>query len=699
MGCGDFRDGTWRVRAGCAWVGAAALIATSAGETRAQLDVSADVIYHIMPIAWRDSDGDTHRFGDFGGMIDSLDYLEDLGVTGVWMNPIFPSPAYHGYQHGRADQLNPWFGSEGEWIAFVEAAHARGIKVFLDFVVYGISHDSPWFQSAYSNPGSQYDDWLAFTNGSNTNYLGSTYPTWNGSTVGFIHWDLRTPDVAQMVQDWGRKWLDPNEDGDFSDGVDGYRLDHVWEFYPNGPDGWGYNIDDFWIPWKAALQQVNPDVFIFAEQADWGSMGVELLPAFDASMTKPFEFAARDAVANEASAPLYGAMATATAAVPDGRTFMGIIGDHDVDRLASVIGPGFAKGKVAAAVLMSQPFTPMIYFGDEIGMLGVKANFGGDANDIPMREPFKWNAVAGPPMSNYWALHAPAFNNAYSQDNDGRSVEEQDGVAGSLLETYTTLIATRKASEALTRGAYFPVPAPDPGVWAFVRQSESQTVLVVINLTGVQKTLFLDLTQFEITGGITTPHDLITGWEPRDIKDSNKDRWPLVIQPYTSGYFEVGFETYVPPPSAADGRGIPTDFAPESGLLRRQLGGAEPALRRVRRGRAAHRHHRQSARLQRRRRRRHARHGAWGAERARLRGLFAAAARARFVHRRGARPRLPARHDDLRQRALGHDLRGSVHPPHGWRRHEDLSRHGRRQLGRRHAHRRRQPRRDGVRVR
>lgn len=540
----------------------AMLGAPLAPQASAQLDPSEEVFYHFMPIAWRDSDNDPQRFGDFAGMEASLDYLEGLGVTAVWMNPIFPSPAYHGYQHGRADQLDPRFGTEAQWISFVEAAHARGIKVFLDFVVYGISHDSPWFQSAYANPASPYDSWLAFTNGSNTNYLGAFYNTWNGDNVGFIHWDLRTPAAANLVTGWAQHWLDPNDDDDFSDGVDGYRLDHVWVQYGSGPDGWGYNLDDFWEPWKAALQTVNPDVFTFAEQADWGSLGAGLLTAFDASMTKPFEFAARDALANQDAGPLYQAMSLAVAAVPADRTFMGLIGDHDVDRLASVIGGGFPRAKAAAAILMAQPFTPMIYFGDEIGMLGVKGNFGSDANDIPMREPFKWNAVAGPPMSNYHVLNPGAYNNAYSQDNDGRSVEEQEGVSGSLLETYRSLIATRKASPALTRGTYLPIPAPNPGVWAFVRQHEDQDVLVVINLTDDEQNLFCNLSAFTPTGGSTQPVDLITGWRVRTITEANKDAWPLVMQPYGFAYFELALDTYVPPPSDVDGQDIPADFGP-----------------------------------------------------------------------------------------------------------------------------------------
>src|SRR5512141_2239889 len=81
--------------------------------------VADDVFYQFMPIAWRDSDNDASRFGDFGGMTASLDYLQQLGVTAVWMNPIFPSPAYHGYQHGPADQINSRLGSEAEFLGFV----------------------------------------------------------------------------------------------------------------------------------------------------------------------------------------------------------------------------------------------------------------------------------------------------------------------------------------------------------------------------------------------------------------------------------------------------------------------------------------------------------------------------------------------------------------------------------------------------
>src|SRR5262249_32862418 len=156
-------------------------------------------------------------------------------------------------------------------------AHARGIKVFIDFVAYGISQNSTWFSSAYNNPASPYDTWLAFTNAANTTYTGSVYTTWNGASVGFINWNLADPNPISLDCNWARKWLDPNGDNDPSDGIDGYRADHV---YSLSPEGWGANIE-FWETWNAAIHSTNPDAFTFAEQADWSTTGVDLMPAFD----------------------------------------------------------------------------------------------------------------------------------------------------------------------------------------------------------------------------------------------------------------------------------------------------------------------------------------------------------------------------------------------------------------------------------
>ena len=121
--------------------------------------------------------------------------------------------------------------------------------------------------------------------------------------------------------------------------MDGYRLDHVWVNYGSGPDGWGYNLDSFWDSWHDAIRSVNPGVFTFAEQHNWGSHGGAYLSQFDAAMTKPFEFAARDALRSEDAGPLSDQMRQTLNSLPaDQGTYVAIIGDHDVDRLSSSIG-------------------------------------------------------------------------------------------------------------------------------------------------------------------------------------------------------------------------------------------------------------------------------------------------------------------------------------------------------------------------
>jgi glycosidase len=528
-----------------------------------------EVFYQFMPISWRDSNNDAQRFGDFDGMTASLDYLVDLGVTAVWMNPVFPSPAYHGYQHGPGDQINSRFGTEAQFRSFISAAHARGIKVFVDFVVYGISRDTVWYQGAYNNPSSPYDDWLAFTNTANTTSLGSSYTTWNGAAVGFTHWNLNNINPVNLVTIWAQHWLDPDGNGDPSDGLDGYRLDHVWAQYNSGPNGWGYNIDDFWIPWQQALATVNPDVFIFAEQADWGSTGADLLPAFDAAFTKPFEFAARSALTSENAASLYSSMTSTVAALPPGKLFLGTIGDHDVDRLASSIGADTTPGraKAAAAVLLTQPFPPIIYYGDELGMRGTKASFGGDANDIPLREPFKWNAVAGPPMSNYWILNSAAYNGRTARDNDGRSVEEQEGVAGSLLEEYRILIAARHDHVALRRGSYHAVTNSSTKVWSFLRYAEGeQTLLVAINLSTATNAT-LNLANLTIPGGSTPLVDVLTGVPlATPLTTGNHAAYSLALSAYGYRILSLNGAPTAPPPQEIDGFNIPSDHGP--GALR-----------------------------------------------------------------------------------------------------------------------------------
>lgn len=470
-----------------------------------------DIFYQVMPIAWRDSDhdpadtapeararaaADPHRDGDFRGMAAAIPYLSTLGVTGLWSTPIFPSPAYHGYQHAEADRVNPAFGAEPQFLDFNRAAHAANLRVFIDLVAYGINRDSELYRDATTNPASPFAGFIAIKDSTTNTPFGYDFRTCTGDKVSFAFLDLRSAGPRDLVTRWSLKWLDPRDHlghPDRAAAVDGYRLDHVWARYPEGPDAWGYTIDHFWMPWKQSLRAARPDVLTFAEQAKWETYGTDLHPAHDATFAKPFLFAAREAIRTSNAAALHAAVEHTIAAIlaspaagDPARTFLVTLGDHDVDRLASALSattPRTASRlKAAAGVLLTQPFPPVIYFGDELGMLGTAAQFGSDANDIPRREPFKWNAVDSFPMSNYLARHAAASARRYSKDRDGHSVEEQLNVKGSLLETYRSLITLRRDTPALRRGGYRPLESSDPRVWACLRSTAEQSVLVAVRL-------------------------------------------------------------------------------------------------------------------------------------------------------------------------------------------------------------------------
>ncbi len=508
-------------------------------------DLSGEVWYQIMPIAWRDSGAtsaqknDPHRFGDLQGIVAGIPYLQSMGFTGIWLTPPFVSRAYHGYQHGPADELSSWLGDEKDWRHLVQACHDAGLKIFVDFVAYGISTDSKYFKGAFENPKNEFSSWLAFKDAKNTTYRGYEFTTWNKEKIGIIWWDLRKPQPRTLVTAWARRLMLPSGPGK-NDGVDGFRLDHVWTKYEpsedkSTPDGWGYNLDSFWTPWKLALRAADAKVITFAEQAKWETTGAELLGPFDAAFSKPFQTAVREALLKEDASPIYAAMdrtlrelnpdaqdvrhdavdpvsgkqlkgSYLRSARPNGNTFLAVIGDHDVDRIGSVLGfdeiiePGRAvyKSKVAAAIQMLQPFPPCVYMGDEIGMRGKAGKFGSDSNDIPRREPFKWNATDGAPMTAYWELDPRTVEKRYSKNKDGLSVEEQLGQQGQLLETYRELISLRKRLPALSKGGYFPLQTSSPKVWCFARRIEqvgempSQTLIIAINVGQPAQSITVD---------------------------------------------------------------------------------------------------------------------------------------------------------------------------------------------------------------
>lgn len=452
-------------------------------------DLRDQVFYLVMPCAYRSGTGSTGpgRFGDFDGLADAIGYMVDLGVTTVVTTPPFPSVAYHGYQHGPPTSIDPRLGGDAAFARFLHTAHEAGLRVVIDLVAYGIDPRTLQHQDEFAD--------LAWENAHHTRTTGYSARTWNNRRVRFAHWNLRSARARARVIQWALRWLDPDQPLC----VDGFRFDHVWLRYPadstrrtdglapGSPpwaDGWGYHLDPFWAECAQALKAIRPDALLLAEPAAWHTTGEDLLGVFDGAIAKPWLFAMRDA---------------AIARDPcrwqpvDHGQLLCCTGDHDTDRLASVVpggtgvngGAGTRDPSVAAlamALLGSSP--PMLYAGDELGMKGKRQHrLGGDAGDLGRREPFRWTATDRWPNPDHWRASRVAVACRFNRPMDGISVEEQQGLPGSMLETTRALLRLRKERPELRQGHTHYAGVPAEGLWAVRRSLGQAESMVVANLS------------------------------------------------------------------------------------------------------------------------------------------------------------------------------------------------------------------------
>lgn len=489
-----------------------------------------DIFYQIFPIAFRDSDGD--GFGDFDGIVEAIPYLQNLNITAVWLNPVFYSRAYHGYQYVRHDSLNPRFGTETQFIAMVEALHDAGIEVYVDLVAYGISEEHPFFQDARGNPSSAYDEWFAFTDQSNWNYFGfgGGYTDWQGNWITHVFWDHNHTPVRDYLIDQLSYWLDPDEDGDFHDGIDGFRIDHL-SIDNYSESQWGYDLP-LWDDLTAGLRAVNPEVRFIAEESDWGSLRPDLFDhGVDASFAIPVMFGLQFGVDNQIGWDMALWLSWVMDDLPDNGQWVGILNNHDVTRIWNELSEDEELCRLAAVILMTGPLPPCLYYGEEIGMRGYKVDwYGNDANDMHIREPMEWNTnLAVPPHAQWYRGYSQYVNNQFVQNGDGVSVQEQDSNDGSLLNHYRSLTALRSEHEVLRSGDYDPVWVNDDRVYACLRHNDTGSVLVAVNLADQTINLEINFAGTPLGLLARSVTDLWQGQSYADITASNADEYPLSI--------------------------------------------------------------------------------------------------------------------------------------------------------------------------
>ncbi len=451
------------------------------------------VFYEIFVRSFADSDGD--GVGDLPGLIVKLDYLndgdstttQDLGIDAVWLMPVFRSPSYHGYDTTDYEHINPDYGTDADFARFLDEAHRRGIRVIVDLVLNHTSSEHPWFRESASSPSSPRRNWYVWSMtdrgwGQPWNPRGSTWHPLRGAYYYGIFWggmpdlNFRNPEVRQEMKRIAGLWL--------ARGVDGFRLDATRHLIESG-SGKGQNdtpeTHAFLKEFAAYVRSVNPDAVLVGENwtdtrtiaAYFGSTariagGDELSLNFDFPLAESVIEGVKAGRASGIAAKL----TEVKAAYPKGAIDAPFLTNHDQIRLATQLDGDGARARSAAAILLTLPGAPFLYYGEEVGLENAPA-----PGDESKRTPMPWDASPGGGFTTGAPWHP------FAPGRDRANVVAQTDDRASLLSRYRDLIRARRGSSALRRGEIRRLPgAENEPFLAYFRQTRGDTVLVLHNL-------------------------------------------------------------------------------------------------------------------------------------------------------------------------------------------------------------------------
>jgi alpha-glucosidase len=471
------------------------------------------ILYEIYPRSFQDASGD--GVGDLTGILQRLDYLADLGVEGVWIAPIYPSPmADFGYDISDYRNIDPLFGTLDEFDRLLEAIHERGMKLILDFVPNHTSDQHPWFLESRSSRENPKRDWYLWRdpapgggppNNWLSNFGGSGWEHDPASGQYYYHSFLkqqpdvnwRSKELRQAMFDVLRFWLER--------GVDGFRVDVMWllikdEQFRDNPPNPGYRANASSSHKLLPVYNANrPEVheLVAAMRALLDSykarvligeiyLPIEQLVTYYGEGLKgaelPFNFQLiQCAWSAEAIAEV---IRDYEAALPAGAWPNWVIGNHDQARIASRVGT--AQARIAAMLLLTLRGTPTMYYGDEIGMRDVpiapeEVQDPAERNEPglglgrdPERTPMQWDSSRGAGFSKAtpWL--------PLSSDHETINVEALSGQPDSILGLYRALIQLRRSNEVLISGRLDNV-ASKSNLLSYERIKDRQRFLIVLN--------------------------------------------------------------------------------------------------------------------------------------------------------------------------------------------------------------------------
>jgi alpha-amylase len=438
--------------------------------------------YEVFVRSFQDSDGD--GVGDLKGLISKLDYINDgnpdtqrdLGASCIWLMPIAESPSYHGYDVVDYYNVDREYGTNDDFKRLMAEAHHRGIHVLVDMVLNHSSSEHPNFLAAARDPSSPYRDWYLFS----AQHPGVRNPwgsdNWHKSPhrdeyyfglfwSGMPDLNVENPEVVAETKKIADFWL--NEMG-----VDGFRLDAIKHLVEGGRGAQVEHLPGthvFLRDYAAHLRSVKPDAYTVGEV--WDSIGA-ILPYYPDQLTSHFMFQLSDAILTSvntgSAANLFPGYLRLQATLPPHR-YSPFLRNHDQQRTMTALGGDVRKAKLAAALLLTLPGLPFLYYGEEIGIEG-------DKPDENLRTPMHWTSAPGAGFTTGTPWRAP------QADWGAKNVAAQDADPNSLLNLHRRLIHLRKQHPALAGGELVPLRASSDAVAAYLRRDGERAVLVVANL-------------------------------------------------------------------------------------------------------------------------------------------------------------------------------------------------------------------------
>ena len=458
------------------------------------------VFYEIFIRSYYDTDGD--GIGDFNGITAKLDYLQDLGITALWLMPIHPSPSYHGYDVTDYYAVNPEYGSMDDFKTLLAEAHKRGMRIIIDLVINHTSSQHPWFADANASPDSEYRNYYLWADSPGA---GNWHQGRHGYYYGFF-WEgmpdlnYTNPAVTDAMYKINDYWL--NEVG-----VDGFRIDAVKHLIEQDGKLENTPATHEWLKeYYKTYEASNPEAYTIGEVYGAGSSVVNQYTGTELDHIFNFEMASgiMGSVKGGANSGVVSAVKFAQMDMPD-FNYATFLTNHDQNRVMSVLNGDVEKAKTAAFLLLTMPGTPFIYYGEEIGMTGVKP-------DEDIRLPMQWTGEenAGFTTGTPWR--------GISLGSESTNAADQEADSTSLLNHYKTLIQLRKSNPTLQMGDAILVETGNDAVFALLRSWGDEHALIIANLKDEPISNYnLNLSTSTLQKGSTTPKVLYGNINPEQI--------------------------------------------------------------------------------------------------------------------------------------------------------------------------------------